>query len=250
MLGLKKIFLILICMFLSSCGNDQDTKVLRFIVSADYPPFTMVKDGKITGFEIDLANAIAKKMGMSAKFQDIQFAGIPVTLQNNMADAAISAIAKTPSRGKNFDFSDVYYFSEDKMVVVVEKHSKEITSLEDLNGHKVVCQLGSVMEMWIKGAVNEKALDIKISTMDSVPQLIESVKSGQFKAAVIEVQQAESLTKNNEALVYYKIDAKNENGYRIMFKKGCVFIQKINQAISELKQDGTIKRLESKWFNF
>lgn len=240
--------LIVVCLLCLGCDKVKDIGELRFVISADYPPFTLVKDGEFAGFEVDLARAIAEDLGLRASFQDIPFSGITAVLANDQADAAISAIAKTTERAKNFDFSDIYYTSDDKLAVVVRKGTTAVHVFSDLGGKKILCQLGSVMEMIVNDEIRSGNLHADSHSMDSIPQIIESIKSEQFDVAVIEVKQAAALVEKNANLTYYIIEAKNESGYRIMVKKDADCLKKINESIARLRDNGTIEKLSKKWF--
>ena len=102
-LGLKiaSITLMLSPIFLSSCKDlkrSDKREVLKFAVSADNPPFEYMKNGEITGFDIDLGRLVAKELGLEATFQDMSFGGIFASLTNGAVDAGISAITITQER--------------------------------------------------------------------------------------------------------------------------------------------------------
>lgn len=239
----------LIFSLISGCEKSEDDNTLHFVVSADYPPFTFVKNGEICGFEVDLATQIAKKLGLEAKFQDVPFASITATISNGQADAAISAIARTESRARNFDFSDPYYNSGKNMAVILRASDEKINSVKDLENKKILCQLGSVMEMWATEAVQSGAFSATVSSMDNIPQMMESIKSEQFDVAIVEIEQAKALTEKDKELVYTAIEAENISGYCVMLPKGSQLTKKINSAIYEIKKDGTFSRLVEKWFS-
>lgn len=239
----------LLLFFIPGCEKSEDAKILHFVVSADYPPFTFVKNGKICGFEVDLAGEIAHRLGLNAKFQDVPFASITATISNGQADAAISAIAKTESRAMNFDFSDPYYNSGKNMAVILRSSDKGINSVRELENKKILCQLGSVMEMWATDPIKNGLFTAKVSSMDNIPQMMEAVKSKQFDVAIVEIEQAKALTEKDHELVYTSIEAENISGYCVMLPKGSELTKQINSAISEIKKDGTFSRLVEKWFS-
>lgn len=246
---LIKALLSAVLLVLCGCGDDENTDAIKFVVSADYPPFTFMQDGEIVGFEIDLANEVAKKLNKKAHFQDIPFNSITAIISTGQADAAISAIAKTEERAKNFEFSVAYYYSPSNMVVVLKKPHTPVKDVSGLMRKKVACQLGSVMEIWVKDKLENMEIQAKAVSLDSVPQIIESVLSGQADAAIIEPKQATELLKRHRTLVAYEIAAENQNGYRIMLSKGSKLLEAINEAIQTLVIDGTIEKLEKKWLH-
>ncbi len=116
---------------LAACGssnNDsvkkiEDKGTLVLAVSPDYPPFEYqtIKNGKntVVGVDIDLANAIAKKLNVKLKISAMDFNNVLTSLSQGKADIAISGISATSQRKESFDFSNVYYDANN--VVVVKK---------------------------------------------------------------------------------------------------------------------------------
>lgn len=93
----------------SACYDENNTEVMRFATSALYPPFEYREGDEVKGFDIDLARAVAAKLGKTAVFEDMQFSTVLAALQSGTVDAAISTISITEERKKSFDFSRSYY---------------------------------------------------------------------------------------------------------------------------------------------
>ena len=103
--------------------------VLKVALSPDYPPFEfqIIKDGKntVVGSDVDLANAIGKKLGVKVKIESMDFNNVLASLNTGKADIAISGISKEPSREKSVNFSDVYYTASNYLVVKIKKWNVE-----------------------------------------------------------------------------------------------------------------------------
>ena len=103
-------------LFLSICSlfgcNSEDNKanILLFATSGEYPPFEYMEQGKLQGFDIEIAQMIAQVLGKEAQFENMQFSSILPALAHGHVDAAISTITITEDRQKVFDFSQPYYF--------------------------------------------------------------------------------------------------------------------------------------------
>src|SRR5438045_144821 len=84
---------------------------LRVGTDATYPPFESAEGGDFSGFDIDLANAIARELGVKARFINASFDGIFPALQNGTFDVVMSSVTVTPERSASMLFSDPYYDS-------------------------------------------------------------------------------------------------------------------------------------------
>jgi polar amino acid transport system substrate-binding protein len=224
---------------LIGCDEKKDENVIKFALSADYPPFEFYEDGKLTGFDVELAELIAKKLNKKAEFKDMQFAAILAALQNGSVDAAASAMAASEERRKNYDFSDEYYAES---FVTVYKKDTPVTEPGQLNNVKIVCQLGTTMEMWLK----EHFPNASLKTFDNNNQVIEELKAGRAECAVMDKEQGAAFCAKNDGLAHSFI-AKSDNGYAVAMKKGSPLKDQINKALKELEAEGEIQKLEKKW---
>lgn len=145
--------LVLLPVFIVWASSLDDVKtrgVLRFGTDATYPPFESVdKDGKIVGFDIDVGNEVARRMGLKAEFINTAWDGIFMALNNVKFDVIISSVSITPKRQETYDFSTPY--KDSHQIVVVRKEEKEIRSKDDLKGKKVGVQIGTTSEKEAKG---------------------------------------------------------------------------------------------------
>ncbi|MDR0632593.1 MAG: ABC transporter substrate-binding protein [Holosporales bacterium] len=222
---------------LSGCKNSTNQNALKFAVCADYPPFEYYENGKIVGFDADLANAIAEKLGKKAVLEDMQLPAILASVHNGLSDAAISALAATKERANNYDFSTSYY---EESFSAVYKENHPVATLSQLSEAKVVCQLGSSMEIWLKSN------NIPHNTIDNNNQAIESLKAGHVDCVFMDEIQARAFCKNNPGLQNSHI-AKSGDGYSILVKKGSSLKKDIDGALKELEADGTIEKLKKKY---
>ena len=129
----------------TSTGSDASEKTLVMATSADYPPYEYVeteKGGEIVGFDIDVANHIAKKLGYKVEIKDMDFNGLIPALDSGKADFVIAGMTPNEERKKTVDFSDEYYAAQQLIVT----KDKAIKSVEDLEGKTVGVQLASIQE--------------------------------------------------------------------------------------------------------
>ena len=122
-------------------------EALRVVTDATFPPMEFVKDGKRTGFDIELTETLAAAMGRKIEWIDIDFKGLIPALVSKRADLAMSAIYITEERRKVVDFSDPYFAGG---LVVLTTKAGTIKSLKDLDGKKVSVQVGTKSVGYLK----------------------------------------------------------------------------------------------------
>jgi len=240
---MKKYIMVLLTssiLLLLGCDSDKTGDKIKFATFADYPPFEYQENGEIKGFDIELAQLIAKKLGKIATFENMQFSSILPALKNDSVDAAIATITITKEREKNFDFSEPYYANSMTTVFIKEK---PVTNKSQLSGKKIACQLGTTMEIWLK---EQHIPDAEIITMDANNQVIEALKAGHVDVALMDGIQGIIYSQKNPHL-HYAFIVQSDAGYGIAFKKGSPLKDQINKVIKSLKSEGAIKKLQQKW---
>ncbi|NKD85131.1 transporter substrate-binding domain-containing protein [Haematospirillum jordaniae] len=224
---------------LSACSEENHTEVIRFATSAEYPPFEYRDGDEVKGFDIDLARAIAAKLGKTAVFEDMQFSTVLAALQSGTVDAAISTISITEERKKSFDFSKGYYTES---LSVVYPLQDPVSSIDDLNNKTIACQLGSTMEIWLR----EHVPSANIMAMDNNNQAIEALKAGHVDLVLIDSIQAVEFSARNPVLGSSVISY-SDTGYGIAFPKGSPLHALVDQALTELEESGELAQLKQKW---
>ncbi|MDR0406623.1 MAG: ABC transporter substrate-binding protein [Holosporales bacterium] len=234
--------LIAICTLLlwGNKGKAEDT--IKFATCADYPPFEYYDNGKITGFEVELGQLVAKELGKKAVFENIMpFTTILAAIQNGFVEAGISTITATEERRKNYDFSASYY---SESLAVIYKKNSSIIEQSQLIGKKIACQLGTTMEKWLKQHID----NAEITLMDNNNQVIEALKAGHVEYAIMDEYQAKAFSEKNPNLLYTVI-AQSDDGYAIAVKKGSPLKEEINAALIALEAKGEIQKLKQKWLH-
>jgi len=219
-------------------------KKLVMVTSADYPPYefrdTATGKDEIIGFDIDIANYIAKELGFELDVRDTDFSGIIPALQSRRADFAMAGMTPTPERKKNVDFSAIYY--EAKNTIVAQKGSN-LTKTADLASKKVGVQLGSLQEKEAK-----KFKGANLVPLNRIAEIIQEVKSGRIQAAIIEDTIAKGFIANNPDLEFNTIPNTEAAGSAIAFPKGSDLVGDFNRVLKQLQDSGELKKLINKWF--
>lgn len=209
--------------------------------SADYPPFEFHKviDGKdtIVGFDIKIAEEVAKDMGVKLEIKDMDFDGLLVAEQANKIDLVLAGINPTDERKQNVDFSDVYYKS-DSGFIVRKGEENTIKSLDDLKGKKIGVQKGSVQETYAQ----EKFKDSELKSLAKVTDLILDLDSKKIDGILVNVPVAQINCEKNQKLGMSTLVLKDiEIGAAIAMKKNSNELQEqVNKTLKRLKDDGKI----------
>lgn len=209
-------------------------------MSADYAPYEfhyIDESGKdvIGGFDVDIANEIAKKIGVELAIQEMDFDALVAALPAGKIDLVISGMNPTEERAKVVDFSEIYYNSKHGVLVRAEDADKYKT-FADLEGAKVGAQLGSTQEQIAKSEIPNADLQL----LANVNNLILELKSGKVDAIVMEKPVAEMAVKTNpELAVGEPTYEEKTGGNAVGIAKGNEeLLAKVNEVIKELNETG------------
>jgi len=242
------------------CGNQTETstptgvtspakETVTLITSPDYPPYEFydTSSGKkeIVGFDIDIANNIAKELNLELKIVESDFNGLIPALQAKRADFVMAGMTPTDERKKNVDFSIVYFEAKD--TILAPKGSK-LVKPADLAGKKVGVQLGSIQEGNIK-AIAKKVKGIQVVSLNKIPEIIQEIKSKRLDAAIIEDTVAQGFKDGNAELDFNVIPSEGPSGSAIAFPKGSTRVEDFNKVITKMKASGELEILVKKWFD-
>lgn len=232
---------------LTACKNDSPPKkeILRLVTSSDNPPFEFYQTttNQITGFDIELAQALAEVLNVDLKIHDMDFPSIIPALLSGRADFAMATISITEERKKNISFSEDYYIAQPASVGL-KPHS--FSQPQNFKGAKIGVQLGSSFEYMMKKMAQE-IKGIELISLNKVSELIQEVKTGRINAAVIDLSPAKSYVEKDKDLQASIIEGYQES-YAIAFPKNSPWIEKFNEAFKKLKENGKLDELISKWF--
>lgn len=242
-------------MGLAGCGSSNDknsaskTDLLEKIqkngklvvgMSADYAPYEfhyIDENGKdvIGGFDVDIANEIANKIGVNLAIQEMDFDALVSALPAGKVDLVISGMNPTEERAKVVDFSEVYYNSKHGILVRAEDADKYQT-FADLEGAKVGVQLGSTQEKIAKTEIP----NVNLQQLSNINNLILELKAGKVDAIVMEKPVAEMAVKSNPELAVGKPIYEEQTGGNAVgiAKNNPQLLAKVNEVITELNESG------------
>jgi polar amino acid transport system substrate-binding protein len=222
----------------------QQRRTLRVAVDLGFYPFTWMEDGKPAGYDIDLAHAIAARLGVQAEFIPSGLDSIYDDLAARRADIAISALPYAPELGWRARFSQ-FYFDAGQMLVV--RSDSPITSEADLTAHVVGVALGSDADTLARRRLMEGASFVLRPDYDTPADALAALQRGEVDAVIVdhpaaliamahapELRVAQALT-----FEPYVIAVAPE-AYRLH--------EAVNQALDALRAEGFFEEAQQKWF--
>lgn len=224
----------------SPVRNDAGDMIVG--ISADFPPFSFIKDGKIVGFDIDIIEEIARRMNKKIEFKNMPFGTLLPSLQLGSIDVIASGLTATPERAKKVFFTTPYL--EDGPLVILSKKTAPIFTLDELKNKDVAVNEGYTADQHIS-----KIPDLKIMRLKSPAQAFLALSSGRASAFVT----AESTVKpffdehGAEQFQVSAIPGTGENSCLAITPKLPDLHKAIQKELDGMKEDGSLQALRTKW---
>jgi len=223
---------------------------IRVGTSADYPPFEFyTQNFQLDGFDIALMRAIAGELGLEVEFVDMAFDGLGDAANLGQIDVAIAAINVTPQREQNYDFSQIYFVSEDAYLAT-DASIGPIETVEDLAAYRVGVQSGSVFQDTLEDALVSPGLmpETNLFVYQLVDQSFADLKAGRVDIVVLDKQPAllAAQTEGFEVIA----EGLSRERYAIGMPKGQNTLRtRVNQALLSLIDQGYIPRLAKQYMD-
>ncbi len=198
------------------------------------------------GYEVDVVDAVAGKLGLKAEWSQVKFDTIiPQIKQGGRADIGASAFTVNDERAEEIDFTDPYLDSNQGLVMAAS--SKVLDPDTELNNAyaKVAVQSGTTGEAWVE----ENLTNAQVVPLDDVVQCLMGVQTGSYDACVADLPVLSHLcnTSYKDLAVKQEIATGEQYGF-VVSKDNPGLTEAIDKAYKELVDDGTIARLQEKWF--
>ena len=254
-MNLKKITAIMIgavmavSMAVPAMADDKVETVtdgkLTVATSPDFAPYefySIDEDGNptLSGFDMDLAQYIADKMGLELEVVPMDFDGVLSELSQKNVDLGMAGLSPDPARADAMEFSDLYYKGGQSFVTVKDK-ADQFKTLEDANNkdYSIGAQTGSIQ----LDLANENTPDADIVSLPKVTDLITELLTGKMDGAFIETAVAESSQKNYPDLEIVCDVPYDTEGSAIGVAKGNEELLKaVNEAIADALEDGSMDK--------
>lgn len=217
--------------------------------NASFPPYEMVAaDGSLEGIDIDVAAAIAQKLGLELQIDNMGFDACILAVQQGKSDICMAGLTVTPERSAVMDFTDTY--ANGVQVVIVAANS-DIATLDDLANDKMIgTQMGTTGYIYCSDTVENGGYgEDHVVPYDDGAAAIQALLKGQIDAVVIDNMPAQEYVAANPGLKVLDMEYANED-YAIGIAKGnTALLDAVNAALNELIADGTVQSIVDKYIS-
>lgn len=220
-----------------------DSQKMRVGFEGTYPPFNFLDDkDEFQGFDVDISKEIAKRLDVEVEFIATKWDGLIGGLKADKFDIIIGQMTVTDERKKSVDFTDPYIVTGS--VLVTREDTDDITELEDLKGKKVGVGGGTTFE---EVANSVEGADVKL--YKTVADYIQDLTNKRLDVIINDqLLISYNIKENNLPIkISSEIVSKEENGMAIN-KGNDEFVEKVNQALKDMREDGTYKEIYKEWF--
>ena len=222
---------------------------LTMSTNASFPPYEMVADdGSFEGIDVEVAGAIAEKLGLELQVDDMGFDAALQAAQTGKSDMVMAGVTITEERQAVMDFSNSY---ANGVQVVIVKEGSPIQTVDDLaNANMIGCQMGTTGYTFCSDTPENGGFgEDHVTPYDDGAAAVQALMNGQIDAVVIDNKPAQEYVAANPGLKILDGDFTNED-YAIGVAKGnTALLDAINGALEELTNDGTIQSIVDKYIS-
>ena len=221
----------------------KDSGELLVGTEGTYAPFTFHDEsGKLTGFDVEIAEEIASRLGVKAKFMETQWDAMFPGLDSERFDMIANQVGIKPERQEKYDFSDPYISSS--AVLVTQADNNDVKSFEDIKGLK------SAQSLTSNYGEMAKSYGAELVGIEGFIQAIELLNSNRVDVTINDKLTVLDFQKQKpEANIKVVAEADDAAQSGLMFRKGSeTLVEDVNEALNEMIKDGTYNEISEKWF--
>ncbi len=208
-----------------------------------YPPFEFAPRKGPKGFDIDLMNEVADRTGLEVKYRNVQFDSLLRGLSSDLFDAVISGMTITADRRQQVDFSNPYYNVDEALVV---RSGSEIESTGDLADVALGVQLGTMGQAEAGDLLN--ADDVKeVHTWRTIEEAFAALEREVVDGVIYDLPVAQMEVEESDGALELVEVIPTGTQYGIAFPKESPLVEPVNEALAEIKEDGTYEEIYEKW---
>ena len=238
-LALIMAMLLIVCA-LAACGTTNEAETLKMGTNAAFPPYEYKEGEAFVGIDVEIADAIAKELGMTLEVVDMEFDSIIPAVQKGEVNFGMAGMTVNEERKLEVDFTSSY--ATGVQVVIVPENS-DIATLDDLEGKKIGTQLGTTGDMYSKDDYGEE----NVTSYGKGADAVIALKGGDVDAVIIDNEPAKAFVAENEGLKILETEYAVEDYAIAVSKENTELLDKINAALEKLTADGTVDAIISKY---
>jgi arginine/lysine/histidine transporter system substrate-binding protein len=222
--------------------QQEATKILTVGTTADFPPFATIHDGNIAGFDIDIAKTVAAKLGKELELKDMPFTALIPQIQLGKIQLIAAGMTATPERAKRVFFTEPYFTGDPLIVITLAKN--KIEDLDDLLGKEVIVNDGYTADIYMSD--KEGPILRRLKSPAEAFLAIKTERAFAFVTAQATVQPFFERYGKKDFSIFTIPDTDENISLAISMRYPELQVP-IQQALDEMKEDGTIDALKKKW---
>lgn len=229
----------------SSVASTADTdgdNTLVMATNAFFEPYEFYDGDTIVGIDAEVGKAIADKLGMDFEISDTDFDTIIPNVQSGKADIGMAGMTVTEDRKKNVNFTQSYATG---IQVVIVPEGSDIATLDDLDGKQIGTQQGTTGWIYCTGDYGED----KVTAYNKGTEAIMALQAGKVDCVVIDNEPAKAFVEANEGLKILDTEYAVEEYAICIAKDNTELLEKVDNALGELIEDGTVQSIVDKYIS-
>jgi glutamine transport system substrate-binding protein len=229
----------------SASAQAQETPTVNVATDPSFVPFEMMDEdtGEMVGFDIDIINEVADRAGFEVDLTTMDFSGIIPAVQTGNQEIAIAGITITEERAEIVDFSDPYYDSGLRIIV---RADSDVEDIDDLEGMTIATKTGSTSYDFLEEKFGDDADYTPYpGTSDMYMALLGRNVDAVFYDAPNVAYFSQTRGEGRTKVVGPLYEGQQ---YGIVFNKGSEWVDPTNEALAEMREDGTYDEIYEKWF--
>ena len=226
--------------------DSKGDNVLTMATNAEFPPYEFYEGDKVVGIDAEIAAVIAEKLGMELEIVDTAFDSIIPAIVAGKYDMGMAGMTVTEERLEEVNFSDSYATG---VQVVIVKEDSEIATVEDLTGDKkytIGVQTGTTGDLYSTWDIEDEGLGT-VSRFNKGADAVEALKIGKVDCVIIDNEPAKAFVAESEGLKILDTAYAEEQYAIAVSKDNTELLDKINAALKELTDDGTLQSIVDKY---
>ena len=238
---------VMMAALLGACAGGADEAVLTMATNANFPPYEFKEGDKIVGIDAEIAEKIVEKLDMTLEIEDIEFGSIVSGVQTGKFDIGMAGMTVTEERLQNVNFSETYATG---VQVVIVKEDSDIKTLDDIAAEGVLIgvQQDTTGDIYASDTPENGGYgEDKVVRYKNGADAVLALTTDKVNCVIIDNEPAKSFVAANEGLKILDTEYVKENYAIAIAKENTELLDKVNTALKELQEDGTIATIIAKY---
>lgn len=215
--------------------------VLTMGTNAAFPPYEFVADdGSYAGIDVEIATAIAEKLGMTLEVKDMEFDSLISAVEGGVVDVVLAGLTVNEERLEKVNFSTSYAKG---VQVIIVKEGSDIADVDGLEGKIIGVQAGTTGDIYCTGDYGQE----NVKQFPNGSLAVQALLNDQVDCVVIDNEPAKAFVAANEGLVILDTEYANEDYAAAFAKENTELLDNFNAALAELTEAGTIAEIIEKY---